>query len=146
MELLPHTKPKWMFIAEHEIGVTEIFGKEHNQQIINYHQTTTLKATTDEVPWCASYVCWCLEQAGIMSTKSAAARSYINWGKELQNPVYGCVVIFSRGNSPTSGHVGFFIDEEGDFISVLGGNQSNMVKISKYNKDKLLGYRWPIQM
>lgn len=130
----------WMDIAKKEIGVKEIRGGE-NKRIIEYHSSTTLKATEDEVPWCSAFVTWCLEQAKIKSTKSAWARSYLKFGKELREPKYGCIVVFSRGEN--SGHVGFFISETKDMIQVLGGNQGDAVCIKDYPKSKLLGYRWP---
>ena len=34
----------------------------------------------DEVPWCAAFVGACLERAGIASTRSLMARSYLGWG------------------------------------------------------------------
>jgi len=136
-------KPSWLLIAEGELGVKEIFGTKHNPKIIEYHSITTVKATDDETSWCASFTGWCLEKAGIKSTKSAAARSYLNWGKKLDKPEIGCIVVFKRGTSPTQGHVGFYVGETEKFIMVLGGNQSDSVRISNYPKSDFLDYRWP---
>lgn len=143
-ETLP-TKPvsnetPWMDIAKGELGVKEKRGGE-NPRIISYHAVTTLKSTEDEVPWCSSFVSWCLERSGIESTKSAWARSYLNWGKKLERPKYGCVVVFSRGTD--SGHVAFYLSEGTDFVTVIGGNQSDSVCETSYPKSRVLGYRWP---
>lgn len=143
-EALP-TKPvsnetPWMDIAKGELGVKEKRGGE-NPRIISYHAVTTLKSTEDEVPWCSSFVSWCLERSGIESTKSAWARSYLNWGKKLERPKYGCVVVFSRGTD--SGHVAFYLSEGTDFVTVIGGNQSDSVCETSYPKSRVLGYRWP---
>jgi len=132
--------PKWFKIAQKELGQKEIRGGE-NKRILEYHAATTLRAKEDEIPWCASFVSWCLESAGVASTHSAWARSYLKWGKELKEPEYGCIVVFSRGK--TSGHVAFYVSSTKDYITVLGGNQSDSVCISKYKKSDLLGYRWP---
>lgn len=133
----------WMEIAKQEIGVEEIEGPSDNQRILEYHQATTLKATEDLVPWCSSFVSWALEKVGIRSTRDAWARSYLNWGDRLVTPSYGCVVIFSRGKS--SGHVAFYVSagRTPDTITVLGGNQSDMVCYEDYEKSRVLGYRWP---
>lgn len=131
----------WMDIANKEIGIQEIEGHKHNHRIIEYHSVTTLKATEDEVPWCASFVSWCLEKANIISTKDAWARSYLNWGVKIDKPIYGCICVFSRGS--TSGHVAFYISENENQITVLGGNQSDKVCISSYPKERLLSYRMP---
>ena len=131
----------WFDIAYKELGISEKSGKEHNKRILEYHAVTVLKATDDETPWCSSFVSWCLEQAGIRSTKNAWARSYLEWGKAIDKPVPGCVVVFSRNK--TSGHVAFFVSESGSNIKCLGGNQGNQVCIASYPKSRLLGYRMP---
>lgn len=135
----------WFAIAmrEMETGVDEVAGPDHNPRIVEYHQSTSLKATDDETPWCSSFVNWCMDQAGEEKTNSAMARSWLKWGEDLAEPRKGCVVVFSRGNVPTSGHVGFYVDEINGRILLLGGNQSNQININSYPKSKLLGYRWP---
>lgn len=139
--------PYWLALAEAEIGVKEIAGDRDNPRIVEYQQATTLRATDDETPWCASYVAWVLEQAGIPSTRSARARSYEEWGTRLDGPVPGCIVVFWRGKkrSDPQGHVGFYVggDPSGGRIAVLGGNQSDSVRISTYKTDRLIGYYWP---
>jgi len=55
----------WMDIAVAELGVHEdSHPGQHNSRILEYHQTTTLKATTDETPWCSSFVNWVMIQSG----------------------------------------------------------------------------------
>ena len=127
-------------IGRGEIGQKEIAGSADNPRIVEYHQATSLKATNDETPWCSAFVNWCYKQAGIKGTNSAAARSWLNWGKELKQPVEGCVVVLKRG-APPSGHVGFFVRQEGNLIYVLGGNQSDQVKVSAYKATDVLSYR-----
>jgi len=130
-------------IAKNEIGVKEIVGAKHNKRILEYHKATTLKATDDETPWCAAFVCWCLELAGIKSTRSAAARSYLSFGKKvlLKDAKEGDIVVFTRGNSSWQGHVAFYVKQKGAYVSVLGGNQSNAVNISNYPVAKIIGIR-----
>ena len=136
-------KPKYYEIARQEIGVKEISGSKHNNRVLEYHATTTLKATTDEVAWCSSFVNWCLTQAGLLGTNSAAARSWLKWGKPVGKPYEGCIVVFQRGNSSWQGHVGFFVRETSTHVFVLGGNQANAVNERAYSKSSLLGYRAP---
>lgn len=137
--------PAWLAVALEEVGTKEIPGAEHNPRIIDYHKTTTLKATEDEVPWCSSFANWCMKQAGIKGTGSAAARSWLTWGRPLSTPVYGCVVVMRRGKNPGAGHVGFFMGEIGsDYIRVLGGNQGDAVNIANFKRSSVLGYCWPL--
>ena len=135
--------PKWLEAARREIGVKEYPGAQHNPRIQQYAKKTTLAAAADEVPWCSSFVNWCMHEAGIEGTRSAAARSWLDWGVELKKPVPGCVTVFSRGSSPGSGHVAFYVATKGAFFDVLGGNQSNQVKVASYPSARHLGFRWP---
>lgn len=125
-------------VAKSQMGIQELSGKQHNKKIVEYHACTSLRATDDETPWCASFVNWVMKQVGVNGTNSAAARSFSKWGNELKTPVKGCVVVFTRKGG---GHVAFYHSEDNNFIYCLGGNQSNSVNISAYRKDRLLGYR-----
>lgn len=149
---MDYKKPKWLEIAEKEIGQKEIKGGE-NPRIIEYHATTTLKAKEDEVPWCSSFVNWCITQAGLIGTNSAAAKSWLSWGKRIDYPVKGCVCVIQqkqKGSDPSTGsssgfHVGFWIRENFGRVYLLGGNQGDMVKESGFNlySYTILEYRMP---
>jgi len=128
-------------IAQREIGVTEIKGSRHNPRVVQYHQETNLGATDDETPWCSSFINWVTKQLGMEGTNSPAARSWLNWGRQILKPYKGCIVILKRGTQSWQGHVGFYVGETEQKIKVLGGNQNNQVNISYYSKDKVLGYR-----
>jgi hypothetical protein len=72
------------------------------------------------------------------------ARSWLTWGKPLEKPIPGCVVVLKRGNNPHQGHVGLYVQPGKDgTIYVLGGNQGDAVTIAKFRKSSVLGYRWP---
>jgi len=136
-------KPEWLTIAEGEIGTKETSGPVDNKRIVEYAACTTLAAQDDETPWCSSFVNWCMEMAGIVGTKAAAARSWLKWGRRIEEPIEGCVVVLKRG-APPSGHVAFYIrDYTSDLITCLGGNQGDQVKYSHYKKADVLGYRMP---
>jgi uncharacterized protein (TIGR02594 family) len=132
-------EPEWMRIAKNEIGVKERRVGD-NPRVLEYHASTKLRATHDNVAWCSSFVCWCFERAKVASPRSARAKDFLNWGVKLYFPKPGCVVVFSRD---LGGHVGFYVYETEDHIYVLGGNQSDAVNVSPYKKENLLGYRWP---
>lgn len=135
-------KEKIMSIAKKEIGVREVPGKgKTNERIEEYHQSTTLKATEDEVPWCASFVGWVLKQAGIKGTGSAAAKSYATFGKKGKGEV-GDIVVFTRKGG---GHVAFlakpFNPLKDTKVYVLGGNQGNAVTYKNYDAKNLIAIR-----
>ena len=134
--------PIWYKKAQTQIGTLEADGSKDNPKIIEYHAETSLKATHDSVPWCASFVSWCLETTGVKSTRSARARSYLDWGIRLDTPIPGCVVVLSRGTA--HGHVGFFTGVQNPTgIEILGGNQHDQVCVAVFLKSRVIAYRWP---
>lgn len=137
--------PRWLQIASQELGISEIVGLNHNARILQYHSCTSLKAQSDEIPWCSSFVNWCMKQSMIKGTYSAAARSWLDWGYVCEYR-YGAIVILKRGDNEKSGHVGFCIEEDDSFVHVLGGNQANKVSVQKFPKYQVLGYRWPFKV
>ncbi len=135
----------WLTVAKRELSldVKEIKGAQDNPRIVAYHATTSLSADDDETPWCSSFVNFCMKEVGIKGTDSAAARSWAKWkwGKELKQPVIGCVVVLTR---PGGGHVGFYLGEKDGEIQLLAGNQGNKVSIAPVKKSRVISYQWPI--
>jgi len=137
-------KPYWLLIAKRYIGTKEFKGKEHNPTIIKWWKAIKSTFRDDETPWCAGFVGGVLEEAGIISTRAASARSYLNWGVPLDEPAVGCIVVFNRPPIPTQGHVGFLVGTDGyGNPVVLGGNQGDAVNEKVFNKSRVIGYRWP---
>lgn len=137
--------PPWLKIARAEIGVKEVPGQKHSLRILEYHSATSLHASSDEVPWCASFVNWCLRECRYKGTNSAMARSFMEMPAQLIRPVHGCIVVLWRGkrDSP-SGHVAFYESGDRESVLVLGGNQANEVCMKRYPKEMVLGYFWPV--
>lgn len=95
--------------------------------------------------WCAAFVNWCLGQADAPRLNYATARSWLDFGTPVAHPVYGCLVIVKPSSSTgnTTGHVGFFVEFQGDRIVLLGGNQGDEVSKKGFRQANVLGYRWP---
>ena len=134
----------WMDIAMGEIGTTEIKGAKDNDRIVEYHQSVALKASDDETPWCASFANFCLKEAGIEGTDSAAALSFRKWGQEVKvsDLRYGDICVIDRGGG--RGHVGFFVgfDRSGRLL-LLGGNQDDQVNTTAFPLDAFAYFRRP---
>lgn len=132
--------------AASQIGVKEIRGSKSNPIIDEYHDYSTKSNNSswkDDVPWCASFVCWALEKVGMGSTNSARARSFEKWGvSKKSSPLPGDIVTFWRSSkSSGKGHVGFFIKKTSSHVVVLGGNQSDEVNISTYSTARMTDIR-----
>jgi len=134
---------RWLEIAAAEQGVHEYANGDH-PRIIEYLQTVDLPGEMhDEIPWCSAFANWVMTQAGIKGTGSAAAVSWLKWGKPITLPMIGAVVILRRGDPSWQGHVGFVMGTTPHGVLVLGGNQANAVNIREYPFDRVRGYRWP---
>lgn len=137
------SRPPWLIEAFKDIGQKEWPGDwQNNPVIVEMFKYTTYKATKDEVPWCSAAVNKWMAKAGILGSKSAAAVSWLNWGTDLgDEPEVGCVVVFEW---PSGGHhVSLYVGGSDNTIQCLGGNQSDMVKISDYPVYSVMSYRWP---
>lgn len=165
-----NTTPPWMRVAKAAIGTAEIPGAKHNPTVLGYLQRFAAWVRDDETPWCAAFVGWCLEEAGYISARSLAARSYLKWGEAAQsdglvNPLarasaprmpYGTIVVMERPGSSWAGHVGFYVGPmdmgrnpflmaaRGPHIYVLGGNQDNRVCVRAFELSRVIGWRWPV--
>ena len=137
--------PPWMAVARREIGVTEIPGPKHNARILEYHRTVDNPPTNDDNTgaWCASFVNWCLQQAGFDGQNTARAAAWAGYGREVKTPIHGAIALihFKKGGH----HVGFVDGRKGKNILLLGGNQQGgtMVCVSEFKTDEVQGYRLP---
>lgn len=122
----------------------EVAGPKSNPLITQVYKSVdgldNLELNDDEIPWCSCFVNWCIQQAGGRGTRSAMARSWLNWGNSSKGNV-GDIVVLTRGNSKTQGHVGFLVKKGLVSIEVLGGNQTNNVTVQKFARTRVLGYR-----
>jgi uncharacterized protein (TIGR02594 family) len=97
----------------------------------------------DETDWCAAFVNWCLVQSGHAGTDHPGARSFF-WNRmgqfvRLPAPVKGSVAVMRR-NPPSveddwpsgPGHVGFVVGATATHVTLLGGNQSQTVRLQTF--------------
>lgn len=146
MSLRALVVPGWLEIAFNELGIEEVPGPVHNPRIQEYLAVVDLPEASDETAWCSAFVNWVMKQAGFTYTMSGAARSWLTYGKEVEVPRFGDIVILWRDDpSSWKGHVGFYVgaDRKQERIFILGGNQGNMVSIRAYPAHRLLSYRRP---
>ena len=129
-------------VALTQYGIKEIVGEENNPEVVKYFESVGFGSLGDETAWCSAFMNWIALEAGLEISGKLTARSWLAMGDTIEDPQPGDVVILWR-ESPSSwkGHVGLYINEDDNFIYILGGNQSNQVRISPYKKSRLLGYR-----
>jgi uncharacterized protein (TIGR02594 family) len=143
---MPQPALPWLEEGRKHLGVKEIKGSKHNQAIVQWGKAAGIDWwNNDDDAWCAVFVGGMLAACGLPTTKSALARSYVDYGTRLdpRHPVVGAIVVFPRGTSPTYGHVGF-VSKVGDTtIEVLNGNMGDMVKVSTFTRASIIGLAWP---
>lgn len=135
-------EPSWLIEARKHFGLSEVKGAAHNAEILKmWRDIKRGGIKDDETPWCAAFLGAMLERVGVRSTRFESAKSYLQWGVALTNPVVGCVVVFTREGG---GHVGFFLgyDKKGNLM-ILGGNQSDGVNVRAFPVERATGYRYP---
>ena len=137
-------QPRWLATAWAELGQREVEGASDNARIRAFFRDVGQPVSLhDEVAWCAAFVGACIERAGLASTRSLMARSYLRWGAALGEGRFGAVAVLSRGSDPSAGHVGFLLGETASHVVLLGGNQGDAVSVAAFPKTRLLGLRWP---
>jgi uncharacterized protein (TIGR02594 family) len=139
---VPGKEPSWLMVARKELGVNE---EDDPLRIVEYHQATSLKSHDPKTPWCSSFANFCLAKAGITGisgTNSAAAISWLTWGKgvELANAKPGDVCVFSRSGG---NHVGFYLSHNSQAVKILSGNVGDEVTIGYQVMQRLKGVRRP---
>jgi uncharacterized protein (TIGR02594 family) len=163
--------PRWYEFALQELAACVAESRSgENPRILEYLATCDDleegEWAQDSTPWCSAFVNWCLGQAGIEGTDSGWAWSWAEWGEPLETPRLGALAVWARGRKSAgepvvTGHVGFLVEDLGDSLLVLGGNQSDCVCLKTYPKHgyltdtvtstgpvrelyELIGYRWPV--
>lgn len=92
--------------------------------------------------WCADFINFILRRTGHTTTNSRAAKSFLDYGKRIDSPRVGAIVVLARGVN--NGHVGIVRGTDGaGNIIVISGNHGNKVWESPYPKSRVLGYVVP---
>lgn len=89
-------------------------------------------------PWSGLFMAFVLSQVGIDHPKNPTDTStWKNFVSVLKEPAYGCIVQFKT-------HVGIYLGEDDRYYFILGGNQSDHVKVSPIAKSGAVSYSWPL--
>lgn len=143
---------RWMDVAWAELGEREIHGAQSsNPRILAYYKEAGRPdITRDEVPWCAAFMAYALDEAGvdlspIPVSERLLARSYRKIGTQLPDGELrvGAVCVLSRGADPRLGHVGFIVGWTDTHVELLGGNQDDSVSRAWFKRSSIVGVRWP---
>lgn len=141
--------PPWLTWALAEVakGVRETPGPKSTARILEYRKIAHIPLGGEDgvVPWCAIGVNAALEACGVPGSRSAMARSFIGSAPftRLKAPILGAICVKSSNRGPASGHVGFYVGEDGLFYYMAGGNQDDAWTISAFPKKQFVGFFYP---
>lgn len=144
----------WMDWMSARLGWNET---KNDKALAKYWKYTTYTAGIKDqtvrgkkYAWCAMTINAALFESGYKGNRSAAAKSFINFGLECK-PKLGAIIVMRHVGG--GHHVTFFkswFDEKKKIAYCLGGNQGNSLKVSMYdlsgNKkghDEIVACRWP---
>lgn len=134
----------WMKIAYSLNGTKEFAGPQNNPTILDWAKKLggwfASFYKEDSIPWCGLFVAHCMKEAGFPVQSDAL--SALGWAdyERACDPCEGAIMVFKRDGG---GHVGFYVGEDASAYHILGGNQSDMVCISRVAKDRHVATRWP---
>ena len=145
--------PSWLKWFKEREGWTEF---DHDKELSKGWKYTHLDYTTvigASHAWCAMSLCSALEENGYISSGSAAASSYANFGETCD---FKLGAILPIRHASGGHHVTLFYDwfDKSKMIAFcLGGNQGDSINISTYNlsgNDKghdqvMTSPRWPVK-
>lgn len=143
-------------VAESQVGYTEESG-EYTKYGSWYG--------ANPAPWCAIFISWCANQAGISKSvipKHASCDDGMNffkkqgtwgwgnyWGSRMgysvYTPVPGDIVYFGNGDLNDSNHAGIVYKADSANVYTIEGNTSNKCAYKQYslNDDYIYGYGHP---
>lgn len=143
----------WMGFARETEGLHEV---RDNRALRRALASMKAKIDPAQTAWCGGYVSDAFADGlpnEAQDFNTLGARQWLKFGRALEEPAYGCVVVFWRGSlAGWKGHVGFVVGVVRDangvitHVDVLGGNQRNAVNVRRFKVGRVLGYRWPLSV
>lgn len=149
-------------VAETQIGYTELTGKNGVPVIDSETPCYTKygeRYGSSNAHWCAFFVLWCAEQAGIPTSiisKSSACGScgtFVKWFKDNHRwqdntyiPQKGDIVFFDWENDGRANHVGIVQGMNGTTVLTIEGNtggENGYAVMKRERTENILGYGVP---
>ena len=133
--------PKLLIEALKLLGIKEVPGQADNLEILHWAETLGLEKTyrKDDIPWCGLFVAYACHKAGLDVVDNPLwARNWAKFGTKETVAMLGDILVFVRDGG---GHVAIYVGEDKTTYHVLGGNQSDMVCITRIRKERCIAIR-----
>ena len=136
--------PKILVQAKSLLGTKEIVGTINSDIIMGWAKNLGLEKiyTSDEIAWCGLFMAEVCKRAGVETNltpkQSLWALNWSKFGTKQSVAMLGDILTFKRNGG---GHVGIYVGEDDTCYHILGGNQSNMVCVTRIEKKRLNSIR-----
>ena len=132
--------PPWMAELHRRMGLHET---RNSKSLIEFLMLGKYLGNPAKLPWCGDAI----ESAMAKTLPDEPLPSNPFWAQAwaafgIKVPaIVGAIGVIRW--SASSGHVGTVAGVNGSKIILLGGNQSNAIKLSSFDRSKFIGFRWP---
>jgi uncharacterized protein (TIGR02594 family) len=110
-----------------------------------FNEQLALLINPQHTAWCAAFANAILVQTGHAFSGSIETMSFMRYGQPVKQPAQGDIVILRGVSRRSLTHVGFLVGSamvNGQlYYKVLGGNQSNSVRVSMFAASKVIAIR-----
>ena len=142
--LSKEASPQILVQAKSLLGTKEIVGVIHNKTIMSWAKGLGLEKiyTSDEIAWCGLFMSEVCKKAGVETNltpkDSLWALNWSKFGTKQSVAMLGDILTFKRNGG---GHVGIYVGGDDTCYHILGGNQSNMVCVTRIEKSRVNSIR-----
>lgn len=142
--------PPWLTEARRWLGKREVPGPGNNPDIMQWAVALDQWYPGDDTPWCGLFVAHCMAAGAPNEPQDfnrLGARQWIEYGVEADagSPPLGSICVLWRTHPTKSwnGHVFIVTGQSGTALRGIGGNQSDSVSETWFDRNRVLGVRVP---
>lgn len=106
-------------LAEHELGVRELTGKNDGERVEAYLASAGLKKGQ---PWCAAYISWVYARMGYLKPRSGWCPDLFPASRLARSALPGNILGIYFPEYKRIAHVGLIVQQKGDWITSVEGN------------------------
>ena len=137
--------PKMLIEALKLLGVVEGVNEANNPVILGWAKEVGGEIAAyykaDATPWCGLFMSIIAKRSGKDLVKAPLrALSWVAFGDLVKEPMLGDVMVFALTKGS---HVGLYVGEDAKSYHILGGNQSDKVCITRFDKKSLYAAQRP---
>jgi uncharacterized protein (TIGR02594 family) len=137
------TMPPWMAEMARRHGLHE---RTHNKSLSDWLKIGKWLGDPAKLPWCGDAVETCIVKTLPQEPVPGNPFFAQNWkafGINPGGPIVGAIGVIRW--SASAGHVGLVADYDArrKKVTMLGGNQSDSIRLSAFDLDSFIAFRWP---